>query len=167
VYQSGSYELNPEIELWTDVEQFEYHYANGRRLEKEGNSTAAIIEYEKAEKLYRGDYLEEEPYDDRTLIRREALKDTYLIVMGKLADHLLQSRDYEGSIAYSQKIIAKDNCREDSYRRLMRCYSRLGNRNRAIRWYEICCQAIQAELDATPEHETIHLYQLLFSDDNI
>ena len=167
IFKSGNYELNPEIELWIDVEEFERHYTKGRRLEKEGNLTAAIKEFEMADALYRGDYFAEEPYDDRTMIRREALKDTYLTVVGKLADHFLETGEYEESIIYSQKIIAKDSCREDAYRRLMRCYSRLGNRNRAIRWYEICCQAIQAELDTISELETDQLYHRLLNSEYI
>ena len=120
-----------------------------------------------AEALYKGDYLEDEPYDDRILIRRETLKDIYLIIIGKIADYLLKIKDYEGSIIYNQKIIAKDNCREDAFKRLMRCYSRLGNRNRAMRWYEICCQAIRTELDTTPENETTLLYQQVSRDEYI
>jgi len=164
IFKYGCYELNPEIELWTDTEQFEHHWAIARRREKEGNLTAAIKEYKMAEELYRGDYLEDELYDDQTIIRRETLRDIYLIVMGKLADYSFDNGDYEESIIYCQKIIARDNCREDAYRRLMRCYSRLGNRNRAIRWYEICCRAIQTELDTTPERSTIELYKLLSND---
>ena len=163
VFKSGGYELNPRIELWIDIEQFENHWTRGRQLEKEGELTAAIKEFEMAEALYKGDYLEDEPYDDRILIRRETLKDIYLIILGKVADYLLQIKDYEESIIYNQKIITKDNCREDAYKRLMRCYSRLGNRNRAMRWYEICCQAIRTELDTTPEYETTRLYQQVFS----
>lgn len=167
VFKSGSYELNPQIELWIDIEQFEYHWGLGRRLEKEGELKAAIKEFEAAEELYRGDYMEDEPYDDKFLIRRETLKDIYLIILGKIADYLLQTKDYEGSIIYSQKIISKDNCREDAYRRLMLCYSRQGNRNRAMRWYEICCHAMRVELDTTPEPDTTDLYQRLFNDEYI
>ena len=167
VFHSGSYELNPRIELWIDIEQFEHHWTMGRHLEKEGELTAAIKEFEAAEALYKGDYMEDEPYDDRFLIRRETLKDIYLIILGKIADYLLHIKDYEGSIIYSQKIIAKDNCREDAYRRLMLCYSRQGNRNRAMRWYEICCHAMRSELDTTPEPETTNLYQQLFNDEYI
>ena len=167
VFNSGGYRLNPNIELWIDVEQFEHHWTKGRQLEKEGELTAAIKEYEMAEVLYRGDYLEDEPYDDRILIRRETLKDVYLMILGKIADYLLEMKDYEGSIIYNQKIVAKDNCREDAYKRLMRCYSRMGNRNRAIRWYEICCQTIRTELGTTPENEMTLLYQQVIRDEYI
>lgn len=162
LFLQGSYLINPEIDLWLDVEQFEQHWSMGRRLEREGNLTAAIREFESAEALYQGDYLEDEPYDEWTFLRRETLKDIYLIILGKLADHAMETNDYESCILYCQRILAKDPCREDTYRRLIRCYSRLGNKNRSLRWYEICCKTMLAELDIAPERETVALYfQLL------
>ncbi len=139
------------------MEEFEKCRVNGRRLEKELRKAEAMREFEKAETLYRGDYLEDELYEEWTLLRRETLKDSYLIILSKLADYCLQMCDYENCIHYSQKILAKDQCREDGYRNLMRCYLKLSQRNRALRWYEICCQTIKAELDAVPEKETMEL----------
>ena len=160
-FLQGSYLMNPEVELWVDVEKFEQHWIRGRQLERGGDLPKAIKEYELAEALYRGDYLEDEPYEEWTLLRREALKDNYLTILGKLADHTLETIDYESCIIYCQKILSKDPCREDAYQRLMRCYSRLGQRNRALRWYEICRRTIQTELDTTPDHETTTLHDQL------
>jgi len=167
LFLQGSYLMNPEIDLWVDVEEFEQHWVLGRRLEKEGRLGEAVREFELAEALYRGDYLEDEPYEEWTLLRREALKDTYVIILGKLADHSMENADYESCITYCQKILAKDPCREDAYRRLMRCYCRLGQRNRALRWYEICRRTIQAELDASLDRETITLHQRILRDEAI
>ncbi|MBE0431752.1 MAG: hypothetical protein IBX67_08000 [Dehalococcoidia bacterium] len=167
LFLQGSYLTNPEIQLWVDVEEFEKHWRLGRRLEKEGKVAEAMWEFEQAEELYRGDYLEDEPYEEWTLLRREALKDVYLIILGKLADYSVRHADYESHITYCQKILAKDPCREDAYRWLMRCYSRLGQRNHALRWYEICRRTIQAELDTTPDQQTSALYQSLLKDEPI
>lgn len=167
VFLQGSYLINPEVEWWVDVEQFDQHWVLGRRLEKEGKLAEAMREFEQAEALYRGDYLEDEPYEEWTLLRREALRDTYLIILGKLADHSMGTADYEGCIIYCQKVLTKDACREDAYRRLMRCYSRLGQRNRALRWHEICRRTIQAELDTTPDQETTALHHQLLRNESI
>lgn len=167
LFLQGSYLTNPEIDLWVDVEEFEKHWILGRRLEKEGKVAEAIQEFEIAETLYRGDYLEDEPYEEWTLLRREALKDIYLIILSKLADYSMTAADYESNITYCQKILAKDPCREDAYRWLMCCYSRLGQRNHALRWYEICRRTIQAELDAAPDHHTTALYQSLLRDEPV
>jgi DNA-binding SARP family transcriptional activator len=167
LFLQGSYLMSPEVELWVDVEQFERHWAVGRRFEKEGKPDEARREFELAESLYRGDYLEDEPYEEWTLLRREALKDTYVIILGKLADYSIEMADYEGCIVYCQKILAKDPCREDAYRRLMLCHSRLGQRNRALRWYEICRRTVQAELTTSPDRETETLYHKLLNNGQI
>jgi len=167
LFFQGSYLINPEIELWLDVEEFDKHWMLGRRYEKEEKMSEAIREYELAETLYRGDYLEDEPYEEWTLLRREALKDIYLIILGKLADYFFAAIDYESSIIYCQKILAKDPCREDAYRRLMHCYYHLGQRNRALRWYEICRNTIWTELDTAPDDETVLLYQRLLAGESI
>ena len=167
LFLQGNYQLNPDIDLWVDVEEFERHWTTGRYLGKEGKLTEAMREYELAESLYRGDYLEDEPYEEWTLLRREALKDTYLIILGKLADHSMEITDYEGSIIYCHRILVKDPCREDAYRRLMCCYSRLGQRSRALRWYEMCRRTIQTEVDAPPDVQTTALYHQLLRNEPI
>jgi DNA-binding SARP family transcriptional activator len=167
LYIQGGYMVNPDIEIWFDVEEFERHWTAGRRLERAGNASGAVVEFELAEALYRGDYLEDFPYDEWTLLRREILKDTYLIILGKLADYYLDAGDYENCIIYCQKIMAKDPCREDTYRRLIRCYSRLGNKNRSLRWYELCCQTMLSELDINPDQETVNLYYQLLKNEYI
>ncbi|MFC2069367.1 BTAD domain-containing putative transcriptional regulator [Chloroflexota bacterium] len=161
LFLQGSYLINPDIDLHLDIEDFEKYWNTGRHLEREDRLAEAIHEYESAEALYHGDYLQDEPYEEWTLLRREALKDTYIIILGKLADYAMETTDYESSIIYCQKILARDPCREDTYRRLMRCYSHMGQRNRALRWYEICHQSIHTELDTTPEQETTTLYHQL------
>ena len=167
LFLQDSYLINPEIDLWLDVEQFEQHWAMGRRLEREGNLTAAIKEFESAEALYQGDYLEDEPYDEWTLLRRETLKDAYLFILDKLSDHAMITNDYENCIMLCQKILAKDPCCEGAYRLLIRCCSRLGNKNRSLRWYDICYKTMLAELDIAPDQDTVTLYQKLLRNEYI
>jgi LuxR family maltose regulon positive regulatory protein len=117
--------------------------------------------------LYQGDYLEDELYLDWTLSKRETLKDTYLLVLDKLTGYYLDNKDYERCIAYCQKTIAKDSCREFIYRRLMTCFSRMGQRNRAMQWYENCCKSLKSGLDSSPGKETIELYNHLILGEEI
>jgi DNA-binding SARP family transcriptional activator len=135
---------------WLDVEQFEYHWRNGLHLEKEGKVDEAFIQHETAEAMYKGEYLEDDLYKDWTSLPREALKDIYLTIVGRLADYSMLKEDHIASINYCQKILAKDPCREDAYQRLMCCYCRLGQRNRAIAWYHICERTIKRELNVSP-----------------
>jgi len=167
LFQDGNYMINLEADLWVDIEQFEYHWHAGRQLEKEGKLADAIKEHEAAEALYKGDYLADDLYEEWTSMRREALKDIYLAILGKLADYSMREADYEGCIVCCQKILTKDSCREDAYRRLMCCHSRLGQRNRAIVWYRLCERTIKSELDISPDSQTVALYQKLLNDEYI
>jgi DNA-binding SARP family transcriptional activator len=158
LFTQGSYIINPEIDLKIDVEEFEKHFNLGRRFEKELNYSSSILEYQKAESLYFGDYLEDEPYQEWTMLRRERLKDNYLFIVGKLADQSMKENDWESCVLFCLKILEKETCREDAYQRLICCYSRMGLKNRALRWYEICAKTLQNELNSTPDPKTSGLF---------
>lgn len=167
LFLDGNYVVNAQADVWVDVDEFESQWARGRRLDKEGRPDEASVAYASAERLYRGDFLEEDPYEDWMLLRREALKDTYLAILGKLGERSMVSGDCESCIVYSQRILAKDACREDAYRNLMRCHSRLGHRSRALDWYRICERTLRAELDADPDRETAALHRRLLDGEDI
>jgi DNA-binding SARP family transcriptional activator len=167
VFVQGAYQINPEIVLWIDVEQFELHWEKGRRLLIQGKKDEAMREFRLAEELYKADYLADEPYEEWTLLRRESLQDTYLNILGKLAESYIQDAEYENCINYCLKILDKDSCREDAYQMMMRCYSRSGLKSRALRWYEICRRTLESELDTAPAPETTHLYRQILNNEPV
>ena len=60
--------------------------------------------------------------------------------------------------ARCNEMLAEDDCREDAHRRLMRCYSRQGQRNLALRQYHLCAETLARVLDVSPMQETVALY---------
>ena len=163
LFVEGNYLLNPQVEVWVDVDEFERQWTKGRRMEKEGKTSEAMTAYAAAERLYRGDFLEDDPYEDWMLLRREALKDTYLAILSKLSDRAIGEGDCESCLVYCQRILAKDPCREDAYRSVMRSHSRLGHRSRALNWYRICLKTLSMELETAPDEETTALYERLLN----
>lgn len=159
VMSGNNFMLNPQAPMWVDVEEFERHWLLGWRLARAGRSVEALHEYEQAEALYRGDYLEDEPYADWTLLRREALRDAYASILSMLAIMSLNARDYIGCIIWAQKLLAQDNCREDAYRLLMTSHNRLGQASRAAYWYNLCAWSLKRELGIEPSIETRELYE--------
>jgi DNA-binding SARP family transcriptional activator len=159
VMSGNNFMLNPQAPMWVDVEEFERHWLSGWRLARAGRSVEALHEYEEAEALYRGDYLEDEPYADWTLLRREALRDAYASILSMLATMSLNARDYIGCIIWAQKLLAQDNCREDAYRLLMTSHTRLGQTSRAAYWYNLCAWSLKRELGIEPSIETRELYE--------
>ncbi|HLG51795.1 MAG TPA: BTAD domain-containing putative transcriptional regulator [Chloroflexota bacterium] len=159
VFEGGSYYLNPSADIWVDAEEFSARFADGLRLERQGHLDAAIGHFERAEEVYRDDYLLEDIYEEWTLVRREELKDQYLMVLTRLADIALARGDLEGCIIRCHKILGKDACREDAYQRLMRCHAMLGQWSQAIHWYDLCSQTLRHELDMAPSEQTVALYR--------
>jgi DNA-binding SARP family transcriptional activator len=155
----NTFQLNPSAPVWVDADAFSAHVALGRMHERKQRTADAMREYEAAEALYLDDYLVEDTYEDWTHVRREELKDQYLMVLTKLADHCLRQGDAEGCVARCHRILAKDVCREDAYRRLMRSYLLLGQRSRAAQWYDLCVQTLRREFDVSPSAQTQALYQ--------
>jgi DNA-binding SARP family transcriptional activator len=145
-------------DLWVDVEEFEQCCALGRRLDAQGRHSEALELYSRAAELYGGDFLSD-AFEDWVVFRREGLKDQYLTVLARLVDAAVAAGDYERGIRLCRQILEQDDCREDTFRTLMLCHSRLGQRGRVRRWYEVCVKTLRDTLDVEPEPETVRLYK--------
>jgi DNA-binding SARP family transcriptional activator len=158
LFHDDCYLLNPAMAMWVDVEEFVQRYKAGQSLERRGRLPEAMGEYEVAEGLYQGDLFEEDLYQDWLIPRREGLKDSHLTILSRLSRYYLEEKRYATCTHLCRKILAKDDCREDAHRRLMRCYSRQGQRNLALRQYHLCVEALARVLDVSPMQETVALY---------
>jgi DNA-binding SARP family transcriptional activator len=161
LYENDCYLFNPELTIWSDFKEFEKQAQIGQRLEADGQLAAAAAAYSIAEGLYEGDFLNEDLYEEWPRLERERLRNIYFDVADRLSHYYLQKGDYTITIALCQKILAQDNCHEEAYRRLMRCYLAQGQRHQAIRCFYKCQETLKSELDLSPEAETIALYQQL------
>lgn len=158
-FKDDCYLLNPEMSVWTDCEEFEKQVRAGRRLEIEGQIAAAKAAYGLAESLYQGDFLEEDLYEDWPRVQRAFLRNQYFDITGRLSKHYVRRGEFPMAAALCQKILARDNCREEAHRRLMECYQAQGQRHLAVRQYQICAAALREELDLSPSEETTALYE--------
>ncbi len=159
VMSGNNFLVNPKASVWVDVDEFERCWYKGWRLARAGNKMEAMHEYEQAATLYVGDYLEDDPYSDWTLLRREALRDAYSTMLTMLSSISIEAGDYTGAIIWAQKLLAQDNCREDAYRLLMTSHHRLGQHNRSAYWYGLCVRSLERELGLEPSQETQELYR--------
>lgn len=163
VFESGTYGLENNLRIWIDVEEFERCVREGQRLEARNQLTPAIVEYETAVSLYQGDLLEQNPYEEWTVLDRERLRITYLDTLDHLSQIYFEQERYAACIAVCQSILTRDRCREDAHCLLMRCYSRQGQNHLALRQYQVCTEVLRAELDVGPASETRELYQRIRS----
>jgi len=158
-FQDGAYCLEPNLQVWLDVEEFERCVKAGQRLEARDQLTAAVTEYEAAISLYQGDFLEQNLYEEWTILDRERLRIAYLDTLDRLSQIYFSQERYAACIGVCQLILARDRCREDAHCLLMRCYSRQGQHHLALRQYQICVEALQSELEVLPAPETTKLYE--------
>jgi DNA-binding SARP family transcriptional activator len=159
IFRDGCYMFNPSIRVWTDVDAFEAAWRAGAQMQRAGRVAEARTHFTRAEALYRGDFLEEDLFEDWALLRREELKDIYLTVLGKLSQDGFEAGDFERAGEGWRKILVKDPCREDVYRSLMRCCAHCGQRSLALHWYELCARVLEEQLHLEPEPETVMLYR--------
>jgi DNA-binding SARP family transcriptional activator len=159
LFEEGSYGINPEFHVWVDADEFDRHVQAGRRLEAKEQLARAAAEYEAAVELYQGDFLAGDPYEEWPVLLRERHRVAYLDILDRLSQIYFNQRQYADCVTLCQLALARDACREDIHCLLMRCYSRQGQRQLALRQYQICVEALHAELEVEPAPETTQLYQ--------
>jgi DNA-binding SARP family transcriptional activator len=154
VLEEGYYRLCSEVQILSDVDEFDHYYEEGRRLRTQGSLEQAAAHYESAISLYRGEYLVEDLYEDWTMVERERLSNAYIDMLGRLAHYYSERGEHQQSIRACYRVLEKDRCHEESYRLLMRSYSRLGLRGRALRQYRLCERILRQEYGSAPSPET-------------
>lgn len=161
IAQNGSYGLDPRARIWIDTLEFSRFQRAGLHYEQAGRLDDAQAALREAVALYRGEYLEEDLYEDWPLEQRERLKSDYLTLLSTLGQWAFRAGDYAACLSWGRLTLECDPCREDTHRLLMRCYSRSGQRSMALRQYRLCADALRRELDAIPEIESEELYRRL------
>jgi DNA-binding SARP family transcriptional activator len=145
-------------QVWTDVGQFLSHLGKAARL-KTGEPARSLEEYEKACKLYRGDFLPDDLYDDWAAVVREQLRERYFKALREIAETFESLGNRAKAAEAYTKLFQTDECNEEACRRVMSHHLSSGNRNEAVRIYERCQLALKRSLDMEPEERTRKLYR--------
>src|SRR5262249_21000208 len=124
-----------------------------------GEAAEGRTDFEAVISLYHGEFLADDPYEQWGVVIREHLRLCYLDALDKLGQLLLAGGDYSGCVEACLKLLACDSCREDASRRLMRCYSRLGQPQLALRQYHSCVATLRRELGLMPMAATTELFE--------
>jgi DNA-binding SARP family transcriptional activator len=161
LFKDGAYQLNPAIGYWVDVDEFNAQYQDAARCDMEHKFEDAIAAYEACINLYQGDYLEDEPYAEWPVLTREKLRISYLSILDRLSEIYLNQEQYNRCVDLCQRILERDNCREDAYCRLMRCYANQEQIPLAIRQYQVCVETLRTELEVEPSPVTQQIYERL------
>lgn len=161
IYKDNAYGMAQDLQFWVDVEEFEKLVDSGRRLEVRNRLSAAISDYEAAVSLYQGDFLEENPYENWTVLPRERLRLAYLTTLDRLSHIYFSQTRYAACASLCQLILIRDPCREDAHCLLMQCYNHQGQDHLALRQYQSCVKALRIELEVEPMPETVKIYNCI------
>ncbi len=123
---------------------------------------ASMPELTAAVERYSGDLLPS-CYDDWIIPERERLRQMFIDVLEQLIARLEEQREYRLAVQYTHRLIQQEPVREESYLRLMRLYTLLGDRGGALRAYHSCVTALQRELEIEPSPVIRETYERLLN----
>jgi DNA-binding SARP family transcriptional activator len=159
----GEIGFNRDSDYWLDVDVFEQQVAGALPQAPHDLSDRDAARVVDALKLYTGDLLEG-CFDDWALRERDRLEGLYVDGLEHMMRYHHARGDLETSGAYGRRVLEVEPTREEVHRGLMRVYVAEGRRDRAVKQYNVCRQALGRELAIDPSPETTALYAELVSE---
>jgi DNA-binding SARP family transcriptional activator len=153
----GCLRLNAPADVGVDVARFDALAATGDQQARTGDTVAAAAAYQHAVQFYHGDLCVAP--DLHAAVERERLRARYLSLLASLATYAYAARDDAACLAYAQRLLAHDPCREDAHRLVMCCHVRRAERAQALHHYGVCVDLLRAALGTTPEPATVVLFE--------
>ena len=152
------YFIEPDVDIWVDVEAFEERLKSAEQHLNADEAAQAQTDFEMAVSLYQGDFLADDPDEPWGIVTREHLRLRYLDALDQLARLRFSAGDYAGCAETCLRILSYDICREDAHCLLMRCHSRRGQPQLALRQYHSCAAVLRQELQLSPARSTTELF---------
>lgn len=145
--EEGRYKLNPDVNIWFDVAEFERFLNEAEKLPL--SSKVRVANLERAIELYRGPFMAEF-YSDWTEMRRRELEDKYLKALALVADCYAAKARYDRAITFLEKVVAIDPFQEDAYCQLIEWCLSEGNKVSALRIYKRYVDTVVSGIECAP-----------------
>jgi predicted ATPase/DNA-binding SARP family transcriptional activator len=146
----------------TDVEEFE-RMARAALSCTEPVNSKTVAACQEAVLAYTGELLPQDGPSGLFYLRRDELRRLYLELLLQLSDNYLTLQEYLPAIDILQKALLVDPASEEAHTRLMRAYALAGQRQTALRQFQILEQALRRDLDVTPSPESLLLREQILS----
>ncbi|MCU1288770.1 MAG: hypothetical protein JWN60_999 [Acidobacteria bacterium] len=160
VFRDGAYQLNPELSYSIDTEDFENAVAEAEKSKREKDSEAFRTNLEKANDLYRGEFMAG-VYDDWADERRHYYAEQHSRVLNALAKLAFTEKSWSSALKFSGEILQKDPFREDAHRLIMKIFAAQGKRAKVKEQFETLQELLKKELGVAPAPETQKTFQEL------
>jgi DNA-binding SARP family transcriptional activator/type II secretory pathway predicted ATPase ExeA len=161
--EGSKIQLDPALVGWVDLEEFK-RLCHQTQLSGIGGSRSRSREdelelYEEAVRLYRGDYLPEDLYEDWTVYRREALREEWIDLLLRLSG-LYQERGQEDkSQQCLHRVLETNFSHEGAVQKLLVSLTQSGKREEALAFYHHFAAKLKSRLNLEPLPETWQLYR--------
>jgi DNA-binding SARP family transcriptional activator len=163
-FDQENYQIARSCAVRVDVDEFEQNARTARRFAALGQADDALASYERALECYRGDLLPDMPYEEWTLLPREALRVGFVECLGDAAALHMSREEYSDALHLGWAILATDPAHEDAHRLIMRCHVANGQPHQALRQFKICCRELATILGVEPSHTTVDLLNAIRSE---
>lgn len=144
----GGYTLNDAV-VWIDADEFEVQVDAGVAALARGERAAATDHLEQAMSLYRGDFLDDEPYTDWAMLERERLRALAEKPLRALSE--LRADEPEVAAGYLERLARMEPFDGGVERDLLSLWVRQGRISRAVRHYQAFQQRLLREFGGGPE----------------
>lgn len=155
-------QINPAADTTIDVAQFMtlLDACDKHRHREPADCAECAQRWAASATLYRGDLLQgfslpdSEPFEEWSVLTREALHQRALAALTHLADHQERCGALEAARQFAQQQVQLEPWREEAHQQLMRVLVASGQRSAALAQYEICKRLLADELGVEPSAAT-------------
>jgi predicted ATPase/DNA-binding SARP family transcriptional activator len=165
--------FNRKIPYWLDIEVFEGNVRTVLEDAGQQDSRLGVYSLREAIALYRGSLLDgfyvrnSLAFEEAITIERERLHLLAIQVLRSLIEHDLKIGALHRGIQDGSNLLTLDPLHEETHAQLMTLFALSGQRSAALRQYETCREALNAELGVEPAAETKALYESILNEEFI
>ena len=164
--------LDGNNDFWIDVNQFHLLLSqcqnHGHPASEVCSECPALLR--EAVNLYKDDFMagyalqDSLDFDDWQASQFQNLRSEMTGALKRLVVWHSGRGEFDPAIEYAQRWLELEKMDEDAHRHLMRLYASVGRRTDALRQYEQCQKIIDSELGASPQEETVRLFEAIVDD---
>lgn len=163
--------LDPEADLWLDVEDFQAALENVRAHSHDPQQLCpdCLEQLTQATALYTDDFLagfslaDSSEFEEWLFFQREGFRHALAEMLQILMTWHAAQLELGTAIEYGRRWLALDPLHEPAHRQLMQLYALDNQQAAALRQYQECTRILEEELGVEPEEETTKLYEAIKS----
>ncbi len=161
----SSYQFNPAISYWCDLEQVTSHFKAAEQFLTLGEKEKAISSFKKIENLCEGELLEDFPSELWCDPERDKLKKICQTAWLQLTLEDEELKRFPQALDRVNHVLSENPLHEKAATQKIRILFKSGQRSEAVRLYHSWCESFKSELNLEPPPELLSLYLEMTSGD--